>query len=504
MVLPIEHYGPRAFVSDGAFDEERYDEEFRTTITYDHQSAASGFGLSWDAAGGLSAYQVATGAEAFFRYDAFGRLIAARDSSDIPFAYGHLGSRKMYRWGGYADRACPDQTIAPGCEPTTIEREQRFVYDGQRQAPVWASRLPTLSPAAGGILGDITGSPFFDEEHLDGFAVHTDVLGSVRLLTDDRGIVAANAEYDPYGNSHFAGPGDNTREYLTALVPFGYTGAFEMSEVALVHMGARWYSPQLARFLSPDPGDFIDGPNRFLYAGGNPLRFVDPSGFAREEPAQVRVAPIPDGSTEAPEMLPYGSQLVYNLYESGFHFWFDGGLGGVASRAISPHLPGNAYATEAQQHSTAVAIQAWDEGDALRVGLGATGTIVFSQWNDENAAITLATLAMGPVLKAASAPRALATSTTTLGTTPQRTLGSTTRVIDRAPSHLRIQANPTKCPIACVNSAIAVDLTLGGKPATAMPVAQKLTDGDLAAGVGKATEAWSTSSMGATVVRAHS
>jgi hypothetical protein len=43
-------------------------------------------------------------------------------------------------------------------------------------------------------------------------------------------------------------------------------------------MGARYYDPQLGRFISADPTT-SDGINRYMYARNNPVGFVDPTGF---------------------------------------------------------------------------------------------------------------------------------------------------------------------------------------------------------------------------------
>ncbi len=64
-----------------------------------------------------------------------------------------------------------------------------------------------------------------------------------------------------------------------------YGGHWDNSEVGLVYFGARYYSPLLNRFISPNPltvhglgGD----PNPYAYAYGNPSRYVDPTGLAPE------------------------------------------------------------------------------------------------------------------------------------------------------------------------------------------------------------------------------
>ena len=64
-----------------------------------------------------------------------------------------------------------------------------------------------------------------------------------------------------------------------------YTGqrSFEASLGSLYHYGARWYSPVLGRFLSPDP--LVPEPgnpqalNRYSYVYNNPFSYIDPSGL---------------------------------------------------------------------------------------------------------------------------------------------------------------------------------------------------------------------------------
>ncbi|AJQ94841.1 hypothetical Protein YC6258_02803 [Gynuella sunshinyii YC6258] len=55
-----------------------------------------------------------------------------------------------------------------------------------------------------------------------------------------------------------------------------------MADAGLVYVGARWYSPRLRRFISPDPVGVPDaavtGVNRFHYGLDNPLAYTDPDG----------------------------------------------------------------------------------------------------------------------------------------------------------------------------------------------------------------------------------
>lgn len=49
------------------------------------------------------------------------------------------------------------------------------------------------------------------------------------------------------------------------------------TDTGLYYYNARWYDPQLGRFITEDP--IRDGVNWFVYVNNNPLKFIDPSGL---------------------------------------------------------------------------------------------------------------------------------------------------------------------------------------------------------------------------------
>jgi len=108
-----------------------------------------------------------------------------------------------------------------------------------------------------------------------------DGLGSVRALTDGTGVLVQTYRTDPFGVP--------TTTQGASTQPFRFTG--ELSDpTGLVYLRARMYDPQSGRFVQRDPlaksGSGITGWNRYVYAGDNPLRLVDPSGL---NPNQARV-----------------------------------------------------------------------------------------------------------------------------------------------------------------------------------------------------------------------
>ena len=60
---------------------------------------------------------------------------------------------------------------------------------------------------------------------------------------------------------------------------FGYAGYVFNAESQLYVVRFRWYAPDLGRFLERDPAGYTDGMLLYLYAGNNPVIYVDPMGL---------------------------------------------------------------------------------------------------------------------------------------------------------------------------------------------------------------------------------
>jgi RHS repeat-associated protein len=109
---------------------------------------------------------------------------------------------------------------------------------------------------------------------------HSNHLGSVNVVTDDRGKVVERRDYKPYGDQfNWTGPNSGPRELLLTFDSHRYDDA-----TGLYYFGARHYDPQLGRFLTadtevPDPMN-PKSLHRYAFGGGNPIRYVDPTGHA--------------------------------------------------------------------------------------------------------------------------------------------------------------------------------------------------------------------------------
>jgi RHS repeat-associated protein len=100
-----------------------------------------------------------------------------------------------------------------------------------------------------------------------------DALGSTLALTNGSGSTLASYTYEPFGNTAISGTSANT---------YQFTGR-ENDGTGLYFNRARYYNPQIGRFISEDPIRFRGGINFSAYVGNNPLNLTDPSGLCPKQ-----------------------------------------------------------------------------------------------------------------------------------------------------------------------------------------------------------------------------
>ena len=151
--------------------------------------------------------------------------------------------------------------------PTLTET---YVYDAFGKL---AAEYSTAAPTAGGT-----------------FYRTTDHLGSTRLVTKQDKSDADCYDYAPFGEEIPNTLGNRSSNACFAASFDGrhkFTGKERDNESDLDYFLARYYSGPIGRFLSVDPllnSGRPDDPqtwNKYLYVGGNPLRFTDPLGLYR-------------------------------------------------------------------------------------------------------------------------------------------------------------------------------------------------------------------------------
>lgn len=104
--------------------------------------------------------------------------------------------------------------------------------------------------------------------------IHVDQLGSVRALTNERGARVNSTDYNSFGESRIGQSDD------TISTSRGFIGE-EQDATGLVYLHARYYDPELGRFISADtltPSEMVVGLNRYAYAFCDPINYLDKNG----------------------------------------------------------------------------------------------------------------------------------------------------------------------------------------------------------------------------------
>jgi len=207
----------------------------------------------YDADGNLAEWVVkATGDTTHFSWDVENRLREVRmPGKVVTYSYDALGRRTSKTVNG---------------------ETKRFHYDREN--------LILEMNADGIIEADYTFGPGIDNPlsmERDGlnYLYVKDGLGSVTALADSDGRVVHEYAYSVFGKvvEESGSPVEN---------PFAFTSRELDRETGLMFYRARYYSPQMGRFLSEDPIGLKGGKNIYVYARNNPLTYRDPSGLLSE------------------------------------------------------------------------------------------------------------------------------------------------------------------------------------------------------------------------------
>jgi RHS repeat-associated protein len=106
---------------------------------------------------------------------------------------------------------------------------------------------------------------------------HGNHLGSASVITDQNGDQKETIEYYPFGSYRA-----RSTSQPFPKVNYTFTDQEDDDETDLYNYDARFYDPQIGRFISadsivPEPGD-LQAFNRYSYCVNNPLIYTDPSG----------------------------------------------------------------------------------------------------------------------------------------------------------------------------------------------------------------------------------
>jgi len=185
-----------------------------------------------------------------YQYDYDNRLVQVSNSTDTwEYTYDGLGNRIGVNHNG-------DQRwylIDPrGITQVLAE------YDGSGVTACYVYGLGLIS------MVNAADNPYY---------YHYNFVGNTVAMTDATESIVNKYAYTPFGRL--------TGAQETVPNPFRYVGQFGVIDDGngLLYMRARYYDPEIGRFITKDPIWFAGGVNLYRYVNNNPLNLVDPWGM---------------------------------------------------------------------------------------------------------------------------------------------------------------------------------------------------------------------------------
>ena len=200
-------------------------------------------------------------------------------------------SGKSYSWD-FENRLT--QAVVPGTGTVTFKYDP-FGRRIQKSSPSFTSVFLYDGPEqieeidnSSNVLARYTHGPGIDElfaESRSGTSsfYDQDGLGSVTSLSNSTGTLVNTYTYDSFGNI--------TSSTGTVRNPFHYTGREFDAETGIDYYRARYYDPNIGRFVSEDPIRFRAGDNFYEYVKSNPVAFKDGYGLECTQVGQHQLTP---------------------------------------------------------------------------------------------------------------------------------------------------------------------------------------------------------------------
>ena len=145
----------------------------------------------------------------------------------------------------------------------TNHKEYSFIYvGGQHLARV------------NGIIGGDAKKFYYANDH----------EGNGMIVTDENGNKVVERDFTPFGQridqaGHEGKFPDETED--------GFTGKDWDEDIGLYYFNARWYDPEVGRFVSEDSVSDPNNPNEYVYGADNPIINIDPTGHSLDSALNV-------------------------------------------------------------------------------------------------------------------------------------------------------------------------------------------------------------------------
>lgn len=275
-LLNINHQGPTAIIEDLLYEYDPNGNRTKFTRNAGQPLRDAVTGASYDDANEMLTFTPATSSAKNMTYDNNGNLLTVTNSCGTTNYTWDVRNRLVGISGYKSDSSSLTaffgyDAIGRRIQKTINGTTTQYVYDG----------LDIIQEIQGTAKTNYIRTLNIDEPltriKADGTVRHyvLDALGSVIALTDDSGVVKTTYTYDPFGNVTISGEASDN--------PFQYTGR-ENDGTGLYYYRARYYSPELQRFISEDPIKIAGGDiNLYSYTWNSPMIFRDVSGLWGED-----------------------------------------------------------------------------------------------------------------------------------------------------------------------------------------------------------------------------
>lgn len=276
-----------------------------------------------------------------YDYNVDGRPIAVYKADQLIVRYGYNSFGERIKKTLYLANAKPKITY--------------FLYDGTAltaeiaESGHMTAQYVYLNPS----------QPVLKLEQRGVFSIHTDHIGTPRMMSDENGELVWSANYSPFGEA-------TVTKNIVSL-PLRLPGQYFDKETGTHYNYLRDYDPATGRYLTSDPIGLNGGINTYAYANNNPIAFFDTTGLAPAAPplngggwmltaqqyAQLAALANADRRTEYYFMLHNltGSRLAFEMSQISSNSEFTGGVAWNANYAILAKYP-DRYPTNADGESS--------------------------------------------------------------------------------------------------------------------------------------------------------
>ena len=136
-------------------------------------------------------------------------------------------------------------------------------------------------------MNKLVGFTYNKDGKASNYIYRRNLQGDIIGIYDSLGNEVGGYAYDAYGKCYVKYKDNSSEEEKTILNtnPFRYRGYYYDNETGLYYLNARYYDPNIGRFISPDVLTILDetrgqinGLNLYMYCNNNPIMYVDPSG----------------------------------------------------------------------------------------------------------------------------------------------------------------------------------------------------------------------------------